>query len=98
MTWSITENFKIEATQQELLLIMSDQLFRRKFIDPKMSGYKADPAELAMGKEFALRDCGGFSKNCWKGILDRRGARQESPPAHPDLLRSVSAGSMEEED
>jgi hypothetical protein len=33
----------------------ADQLFRREFIDPKMPGYKGDPAELAMGKELVLR-------------------------------------------
>jgi len=52
------KNIKIEVTQQELLLaitLMSDQLFRREFIDPKMPGYKADPSELAMGKDLVLR-------------------------------------------
>ena len=52
------KNLKIEVTLEELLLLttlMSDQLFRREFIDPKMPGYKGDPAELAMGKEIVLR-------------------------------------------
>jgi hypothetical protein len=52
------KNVKFEVTQQELLLLitlMSDQLFRREFIDPKMPGYKGDPEELAMGKELVLR-------------------------------------------
>jgi hypothetical protein len=52
------KNVKIEMTQQELALaitLMSDQLFRREFIDPKMPGYKGDPAELAMGKDMVLR-------------------------------------------
>jgi hypothetical protein len=52
------KNIKIEVTLEELLLLttlMSDQLFRREFIDPKMPGYKGDPAELAMGKEMVLR-------------------------------------------
>ena len=52
------KNIKIEVTVQELLLVttlMSDQLFRREFIDPKMPGYKGDPAELAMGKDLVLR-------------------------------------------
>ena len=51
-------NIKIEVTLDELLLLttlMSDQLFRREFIDPKMPGYKGDPAELAAGKELVLR-------------------------------------------
>ena len=52
------KNVKFEVSQQELLLLitlLSDQLFRREFIDPKMPGYKGDPAELAMGKELVLR-------------------------------------------
>jgi hypothetical protein len=52
------KNIKFEVTVQELLLVttlMSDQLFRREFIDPKMPGYKGDPAELAMGKDLVLR-------------------------------------------
>jgi hypothetical protein len=54
----IMKNIKFEVTQQELLLLitlMSDQLFRREFIDPKMPGYKGDPTELAMGKALVLR-------------------------------------------
>jgi hypothetical protein len=34
---------------------MSDQLFRREFIDPKMPGYKSDPAEVRVGKDLVLR-------------------------------------------
>ena len=52
------KNIKIEVTLEELLLVttlLSDQLFRRQFIDPKMPGYKGNPAELAMGKELVLR-------------------------------------------
>lgn len=52
------KNIKIEVTLEELLLVttlLSDQLFRREFIDPKMPGYKADPVELAMGKDLVLR-------------------------------------------
>ena len=52
------KNVKFEVTQPELLLLItliSDQLFRREFIDPKMPGYKGDPGELAMGKELVLR-------------------------------------------
>jgi len=64
------KNIKIEVTLEELLLattLMSDQLFRREFIDPKMPGYKSDPAELATGKELVSR---------WKSI-----AREVSGPA-----------------
>jgi len=52
------KNIKIEVTLQELLLVttlMTDQLFRREFIDPKMPGYKSDPSELAIGKNLVLR-------------------------------------------
>jgi len=52
------KNIQIEVTPEELVLVttlLSDQLFRREFIDPKMPGYKGDPAELAMGKEMVLR-------------------------------------------
>jgi len=52
------KNINVEVTVEELLLVttlISDQLFRREFIDPKMPGYKGDPAELAMGKELVLR-------------------------------------------
>ncbi len=52
------KNIKIEVTPKELTLLtslLSDQLFRREFIDPKMPGYKRDPAELAMGKDLVLR-------------------------------------------
>ncbi len=52
------KNMKIELSLDELLLLttlMSDQLFRREFIDPKMPGYKRNPAELAMGKDLVLR-------------------------------------------
>jgi len=52
------KNVKLELTIEELLLVttlISDQLFRKEFIDPKMPGYKVDPAELAMGKALVLR-------------------------------------------
>jgi hypothetical protein len=52
------KNIKVEVTLQELLLVttlMSDQLFRREFIDPKMPGYKGVPGELALGKDLVLR-------------------------------------------
>ena len=55
---TIMKHIRFEVSQPELLLLIaliSDQLFRREFIDPKMPGYKGDPAELAMGKELVLR-------------------------------------------
>ena len=55
---TIMKNTNFELSQPELLLLItliSDQLFRREFIDPKTPGYKGDQAELAMGKELVLR-------------------------------------------
>ena len=52
------KNIKLELTVEELFLITSlaaDQLFRKEFIDRRMPGYKADPAELAMGKDLVVR-------------------------------------------
>lgn len=52
------KNVKVELTCEELLLLTtlaSDQLFRKEFIDPKMPGYKGDPAELALGKNLIIR-------------------------------------------
>lgn len=52
------KSIKIEVTLEELLLattLLSDQLFRREFIDPKMPGYKRQPSEVAMGKALVLR-------------------------------------------
>ncbi|HTW64883.1 MAG TPA: hypothetical protein VME17_09725 [Bryobacteraceae bacterium] len=48
----------VKLTEQELKLLIalaSDQLFRREFIDPKMPGYKFNPAELGMGKKLVER-------------------------------------------
>ncbi len=52
------KNVKVELSVEELLLLSalaSDQLFRREFIDPKMPGYKEDPAALALGKSLVVR-------------------------------------------
>ena len=48
----------VKLTEQELKLLTalaSDQLFRREFIDPKMPGYKLNPAELTLGKKLVQR-------------------------------------------
>jgi len=47
------KNVKIEMTQQELVLaitLMSDQLFRREFIDPKMPGLQRGPYGVGDGQ------------------------------------------------
>ena len=47
---------KLTAKELELLSsLASDQLFRREFIDPRMPGYKSDPAELSLGKRLIER-------------------------------------------
>jgi hypothetical protein len=48
----------VKLSEQELGLLTtlaSDQLFRREFIDPKMPGYKFNPAELSLGKKLVER-------------------------------------------
>jgi len=47
---------KLSARELELLTTLaSDQLFRREFIDPRLPGYKFNPAELDLGKELVGR-------------------------------------------
>jgi hypothetical protein len=48
----------VTFTAKELSLLSSlasDQLFRREFIDPRLPGYKLDPAELSLGKRLVER-------------------------------------------
>jgi hypothetical protein len=48
----------VKLTEQELGLLTSlasDQLFRREFIDPKIPGYKFNPADLNLGKKLVER-------------------------------------------
>jgi hypothetical protein len=48
----------VKLTVEELDLLTSlaaDQLFRREFIDPKMPGYKGNPAEIGMAKTLIAR-------------------------------------------
>lgn len=52
------KSVKLELTMEELTLLASlasDQLFRREFIDPKMPGYKSDPAEVHLAKALVGR-------------------------------------------
>ena len=47
---------KLTAKELELLSsLASDQLFRREFIDPRMPGYKSNPADLSLGKKLIER-------------------------------------------
>ncbi|MGA2186012.1 MAG: hypothetical protein ABSH47_23580 [Bryobacteraceae bacterium] len=47
---------KLTAKEVELLnSLASDQIFRREFIDPRLPGYKSNPAELRLGKKLVER-------------------------------------------
>jgi hypothetical protein len=57
----------VKLTPEELDLLTalaSDQLFRRQYIDPRMPGYKSNPAEVRLGKELVerLRQMGDRAK------------------------------------
>jgi hypothetical protein len=48
----------VKFTVKELELLSSlasDQLFRREFIDPRLPGYKSNPADLSLGKKLIER-------------------------------------------
>jgi hypothetical protein len=48
----------VKLTTEELDLLTalaSDQLFRRQYIDPRLPGYKSNPAEVRVGKELVER-------------------------------------------
>jgi hypothetical protein len=49
-------NLKLTLEELKLLATLaSDQLFRRQFIDPKMPGYRTNPAEISLGKALVAR-------------------------------------------
>jgi len=57
----------VKLTPEELDLLTalaSDQLFRRQYIDPRLPGYKSNPAEVRIGKELVerLRQMGDRAK------------------------------------
>jgi len=57
----------VKLTTEELDLLTalaSDQLFRRQYIDPRLPGYKSNPAEVKAGKELVerLRQMGDRAK------------------------------------
>ena len=48
----------LEFTVEELNALTdmaSNQLFRKQFIDPKMPGYRSNPAEVSLGKKMVER-------------------------------------------
>jgi hypothetical protein len=47
---------KLNLEELKLLTTLaSDQLFRRQFIDPKLPGYRTNPAEINLGKALVAR-------------------------------------------
>jgi hypothetical protein len=61
----MTITVKLTSEELDLLTALaSDQLFRRQFIDPRLPGYKPNPAEVRMGKELVerLRQMGDRAK------------------------------------
>lgn len=47
---------KLTARELELLTALAaDQLFRREFIDPRLPGYRSNPADLSLGKKLLER-------------------------------------------
>jgi hypothetical protein len=52
----MTITVKLTSEELDLLTALaSDQLFRRQFIDPRLPGYKPNPAEVRQGKELVER-------------------------------------------
>ncbi len=47
---------KLAANELDLLCTLAaDQLFRREFIDPRLPGFKSNPADLNLGKKLVER-------------------------------------------
>ena len=77
------KSIKLELTPDELKLLASlasDQLFRRQFIDPKMPGYKGDPAEVRLGKALVGR---------LQAIIDQ--SRTDRKSSSGDLIEGSSS-------
>jgi hypothetical protein len=48
----------LKLTTEEVRLLatlVSDQLFRRQYIDPKIPGYRTNPDEINLGKSLVVR-------------------------------------------
>jgi hypothetical protein len=51
-------SISVKFTTREIELLSSlasDQLFRREFIDPRLPGHHANPADLSLGKKLVER-------------------------------------------
>jgi hypothetical protein len=79
---------KVTFHELELLTtLVADQLFRREFIDPRLSGSNANPAELSLGKKLVerlrlLADRAKETPLPGKGLLACRVAARRIPDAH----------------
>jgi hypothetical protein len=65
----------LKLTLEELELmttLVSDQLFRREFIDPKMPGHKSNSEEMKLGKALVAR---------MKLMVDPESAKRMQRPA-----------------
>jgi len=68
------ERITLKFTLKELELLSSlasDQLFRREFIEPRLPGYKSDPAEVTTGKLLVER-LRGVTQRAKRAPLPRR--------------------------
>ena len=71
---------KFTAKEIELLSgLVSDQLFRREFIDSRLPGSSSDSSELTDGKKLAAR---------LRSIADRAQRLQREKPGVTDLKKS----------
>lgn len=70
---------KFTAKEIELLSgLVSDQLFRREFIDSRLPGSSSDSSELTVGKKLAAR---------LRSIADRAQRLQRDKPGVTDLKK-----------
>ena len=52
------KHMTLKLTTEEVRLLatlVSDQLFRRQYIDPKIPGYRTNPDEINLGKSLVVR-------------------------------------------
>jgi hypothetical protein len=80
----------VKLTPHELELLSSlasDQLFRREFIDPRLPGYRPNPADLSLGKRLIER-LRGITDRARRVRLDTTKAVGRVPPVSPDKRAS----------
>jgi hypothetical protein len=78
------------ATELSLLSsLASDQIFRREFIDPRLPGYKADPAELSLGKQLVTRLRLLTDRATKTGLTERNGSLRSPRKAAATGVRNA---------